>query len=203
MRRTIIWRFWQACQLTPRRIHDRSRVPRSGAGRLTTKVRMNMDAQALMDLCRINEESRARFNLGTWRTICGTACCLVGNFCVARPGDSLRLINESGRYMPFMDGVRRTGDLQVQTAARFGITVPEACFLFGPHDKVRTVWGRSAGMKSRDAYDMHAAVRRVRKYLYYKLRKREFCYDEKGCVRESARRMEGDHNFARQALACC
>ena len=44
-------------------------------------------------------------------------------------------------------------------------------------------------------------IGRLRKFVYYVLHKRELLYDDSGCVRESARRAEGDHHIVRQVLA--
>jgi hypothetical protein len=173
-----------------------------------------MDTQALLDLCRINEEARG-FDLGSWTSTkggCGTVGCLVGNFCLARPNDELRL--SDGRGQPLFP---QTRDAAPAIAKRFGISVGEAQWLFSMDEIERNQNGfvsygaknwrpfgysfRSGG--NRDCYDRESAIRRVRKLIYWKLKRREFMYEDDGRVRESARRLEGDHNFASQTLACC
>jgi len=46
--------------------------------------------------------------------------------------------------------------------------------------------------------DKEKCLERVRKVIYYILHKRELIYDERGCVRETIRRAEGNHNVVKQ-----
>lgn len=164
-----------------------------------------MDAQGLMDLCRVNEEA-PDFNLATWQEPCGTFGCLVGNFCVARPDDELRMVRYGWGFAPMIEpecGIWKS------VAKRFGLTLGEAEFLFAGTNHSFNEWGlipdREGGFLAtdmRDCKDRSAAIRRVRKLIYWKLKRREFIHEPDGRVRESARRLEGDHNFAAQALAC-
>ena len=160
-----------------------------------------MDTQALLDLCRINEEA-PEFDLGFWS--CGTHGCLVGNFCIARPTDRLRIDGWKMRCR----GVDSNYDM-THVATRFGITFREGSFLFASSERTRGRWGEFVSLVhargvERPLADREAAIRRVRKFIYWKLKRREFMYDDRGCVREEARRMEGNRNFAAQAreLAC-
>lgn len=178
-----------------------------------------MDTQALMDLCRINEEAK-EFDLGKWsedlhprRTFfglrCGTAGCLIGNFCLSNPDDRLKLANtDKWGIVPAIDG-RPFCDTQgfltgekvwSHIGERFGISQSEASFLFNSRDKVRDSHGRIEKWIFRNCKNRDAAIRRVRKLIYYKMRKQEFTHEPDGRVRESARRMEGDRRFDRQVL---
>lgn len=150
-----------------------------------------MDTQALLDLCRINEEAY-EFHLGYWSNVCQTHGCLVGNFVLARQCDTLTL-NTLNRTLCAFQAIAR----------RFEITFNESSFLFNMEDVVRDKFGRYVHGRLRPMKDREAAIRRVRKFIYWKLKRREFMHEPDGRVRESARRLEGDHNFAAQALACC
>lgn len=149
-----------------------------------------MDAQALMNLIKANEEA-PNFNLRTWEAPCGTYGCLWGNYCIASGTPiSLNPIRES--------------------AAVLGITPSEAVFLFSAANLLVGKWGiqyESDGLPAGDSTnwrqpdDREAAIKRVRKFLYYKLHKRELCHEPDGRVKESARHTEGDHNVVRRVLA--
>lgn len=80
-------------------------------------------------------------------------------------------------------------------------------FLFCPSTLRRgrfgILWDRvypEPGPRRDDADDQDACIRKVRKFIYYKLHKRELCHEPDGRIRESARRAEGDHHIARRVL---
>lgn len=182
---------------------------------------MKADIQSLMDLCRANEEAE-EFDLTKWisepigfeereKTIssmlcygdideppCGTYGCLVGNHLLKT------------REWEKLDEIDRG---TFSTAAHYyGLTSGEAEFLFsslnhevGPNGLIPDGWGgyRLNVGSHRRHRDKDAAIRRVRKLIYYKLRKQELCYEEDGRVKESARRAEGDHRIDRKVLAAC
>jgi hypothetical protein len=154
-----------------------------------------MDTQALLDICRANEAVR-EFDLNNPVTSCGSAGCLIGNwYFIARRNDKNWTFN----------GV----------SDELGITLAEAAFLFSEYDRfpgstyripTRNFWQALGGVEPGLPRPRHgleardAAIRRVRKFIFYKLHKRELCYDENGCVRETIRRAEGNHNVTRSVL---
>lgn len=154
-----------------------------------------MNAQALFRLIR-NNEAAENFDLGQW--VCGTYGCLVGNDLLAC-GFEPRAFH----CMRFTEA----GDF-------YGISALMASFLFGRHEVDRGSSGIAVAdygngemvisahdmgesLRDRNIEDKDAAISRVRKYLYYKLHKAEMEYDDRGCVRESIRRAEGDHHVLR------
>lgn len=160
-----------------------------------------MDTQALLDLCRANEEAPG-FHLGGWTHSCGTYGCLVGNFCLSHPLDDLQL-----DYLghPFLEGVSNS---MRGAAARFGITDAEAMWLFAYCNFDRNKFGfiRQMGVGGFQLGDMRqqddraSAINRVRKLIAYKVRKRLLWFDDRGCIKECARRAEGDHNVMAAVL---
>lgn len=187
---------------------------------------MKADIQSLMGLCRANEEAEG-FDLGGWihdpkdwwdgdvtkdvgemladgelkNPPCGTHGCLVGNHLLAT------------REFKLLNRIDTTQSFET-VAKRYGLTVGEAEFLFAAANHRMGRFGLikdfDGGYKvggtielCREYNDRESAIRRVRKLIYYKLRKRELCYEEDGRVKESARRAEGDHRIDRQVLAAC
>jgi hypothetical protein len=153
----------------------------------TDPLTRRVNAQGLMDLIRANEEA-PDFNLGTWMHPCRTYGCLVGNWAI-----------QCDRMF-----VLETDNIYGLTADSLSLSYRESSFLFCTIDIRRDEWGHPLrpGVQ-RDWRNREAAINRVRKFLYYKLRKRELLYEEDGRVKESARRTEGDHHVCRAALAEC
>jgi hypothetical protein len=144
------------------------------------------NAQGLMDLIRANEEA-PNFNLGSWVEPCGTFGCLVGNWAIRC--NRMWMLDSDGIY-----------DLAAES---LGITRKESRFLFSTIDVVRDRFGFEVPGLDRDCENRSAAINRVRKFLYYKLRKWELLYEEDGRVKESARKQEGDRMVCREALEAC
>lgn len=121
-----------------------------------------MNTQRLLDLVKANEGSNG-FDLGSWLSDCGTYGCLVGNHHVANPIDVPYALFDEGEI-----ALKRISKL-------YKLTQFEAAFLFGIRDLSHTRWrynhvSHHAG-RTRDPYDKEAAINRVRKLIYYKLRK--------------------------------
>lgn len=185
-----------------------------------------MHTQRMFDLVRANEEAPG-FDLRHWFSdgvphagrSCGTVGCLAGNYelRLRRAGDSMY---GPGQHPPYCD---------YGTVARhFGITTAESYFLFSPWNLARwrygIYYGERAGIlaatprfgmitpherikgvvsEERDCEDRQAAIGRVRKFIYYKLHKREMLYDADGRVRETIRRAEGDHRVDLKVRESC
>lgn len=172
------------------------------------KSTITPDFQALMDLCRISEEAR-EFHLGIVASgsSCGSYGCLLGNYAISGNDKRYRIHPECSRLIQF-DGksAELNGNLYGDAADRFGITLAESMFLFCEYDRLRKdnyyVDPNQSGYKRPwvGAEARSAAIGRVRKFIYYKLKKREFMYEEDGRVKESARRLEGNHGFAAQVI---
>lgn len=158
----------------------------------------NVDYQSLMDLCTANEEAPG-FDLGSWfsrHESCGTVGCLVGNYALSRLGTDEILCAGVVNSFSFLLVDYTFQDI----AARFGLSDKESEWLFASCNFPRRegfglvldsiTHGDSIGGRSQG--DRHAAIARVRKLIYYKLRKRELLYEEDGRLRESARRTEGN-----------
>ncbi len=139
--------------------------------------------------CVTNNEKASDFYLGAWS--CGTHGCLVGN-------DALAI------------GVDRNYIGWGFASDEYGLGYVILQFLFGTRDFGRSsigielrptiAWLINNVSCTRDPRDRTAALNRLRKFIYYVLRKRELLYDDSGCVRETARRAEGDHHIVRGVL---
>lgn len=144
--------------------------------------------------CVRNNESAPGFNLLTFVSECGTFGCLVGN---DRLGCQIHL--EETHYS--------------WSVREYGVTRTVWQFLFGECEIARGAGGlvlsRSDdgfllafnGSRRRNENDRTAALNRLRKFIYYVLHKRELLYDDNGCIRETARRAEGDHHVLRKVKA--
>lgn len=144
-----------------------------------------MNTQTLFRLIRNNENAKG-FYLTLWFSTsieCGTIGCLVGNDALMSGNEQLRLSLLTCHTDPY-----------IFPAKEYGISRMAAAWLFGPYKTLR-------GGGNRNPDDREAAINRVRKYVYWKLHRQEMMYDERGCVRETIRRAEGNHMVARQVLA--
>lgn len=189
---------------------------------------LEADVQSLLALCRANEESPRRFDLGTYARDepCGTTACLAGEFCLTYPRDRLRLVRAVqldvgtlGLSQNF--GILLAGENErdavsggfLAISQRFGISHGMAQWLFSHKEIARDARGMRRFDRFKPCFgdvpfrsgaeranDRAAAVRRVRKFLYYILHKRELLHEADGCVRETARRQEGNH-LVTQAVA--
>jgi hypothetical protein len=153
-------------------------------------MRPDINFQALMDLVKANEDSKD-FDLSRWK--CGTYGCLVGNY-------GLKYDEE------FLEAVRNSVVEFKLIAQAFGISEMEAKYLFHSiahihinHTMFLPQYGyQCLGNLNRDYHDKEGALNRVRKFIYYHLKKREFCLDDNG-VTETSKQV-GDVNFANQVL---
>lgn len=151
------------------------------------------NVQTLMR-CARNNENAPDFNLGAWFHPCGTYGCLVGNDVIATYPNGLRSLM-SPRW----------------TTIEYGIPHTISALLFSNRELSHERWGIEClrehgaihplvGIR-RDPLNREAALNRLRKFIYYVLRKRELLYDDSGRIRETARRAEGDHFVIRNVLA--
>jgi hypothetical protein len=124
--------------------------------------------------CARNTDEASGFDLSGFVNSCGSYGCLVGN-------DMLAL----GIYRGLMIHPRDWATKE------YGVSSVPYCT--GPLSFLFYFFRRRDDSRE-------AALRRLRKFIYYVLHKREMLYDERGCVRETARRSEGDHFICRAAL---
>lgn len=171
--------------------------------------------QRFLDMIKANETAKG-FYYRRWitpagaldsRPGCGTVGCLAGNYYLAakRCGNELK-------------GLPSEHHLTYECLAdHLGITMGESIWLFCPEPPSRYISGLgllaskskngegkpgavyfntganlAASPKFRPPHDITPALARLRKFAYYKLRKRELMYEADGRVKESARRTEGD-----------
>jgi hypothetical protein len=147
--------------------------------------------QNLMRLVKNNERAR-RFDLSLLlqHDECGTIGCLVGN-------DYIAEYNKTS-YFSVADVDR--------TQIEYGISPQIWDFLFSNLNTeynygLYEIFGEKKVIricKQRDHLDKEAAIKRVLKFIYYVLHKRELLYDDSGRIRETARRQEGNHNVLKQ-----
>jgi len=122
-----------------------------------------VDLDALTDVLQINESVLPEnFYMGWWmrRTLCGTVACLVGNFCLARPHDTLRLVEnpkEGTIVLVGEDGMVASTSADNAVSRRFGLSGWLTDFLFTAY---------RPGSKNQ-------AISRLKKTIAYFRRKRE------------------------------
>jgi len=131
-------------------------------------------------------ERSGELDMAGWH--CGTAGCLVGTFCHANPNDRLQLVQPSWSrdlHPRLVDTDKAFGEESI--AARFGLNLSEARFLFTCEHLL--IWKRTSGQRYEaecfnvgEASPAHAlsplaAISRLRKFLYYKMRKSELLED--------------------------
>lgn len=153
-----------------------------------------MDIQGLLRVAEASEDvPEDRFNMEWWK--CGSVACLIGNFCLTHPGDALTLNKSVGCQASL---VPTLGKLRCEMAveARFRLTSRESEFLFQPRFRSSRQWHAKANTREH-------VIRRLRKFIYYKLRKNELLADY-----EKARRtgdvgvmQEAEENAGRLRLA--
>jgi hypothetical protein len=139
---------------------------------ISIRKRPEIDFQMLMNLCRYNEEA-LDMELNSWW--CGTYGCLVGNDIAARY-DNIPLLNKLSYEF---------------CCVEYGLTKNESLFLFS---NLIYKFGRLGYKNSgpRRKYTKESAIARVRKFIYYKLRKQEIMADD------NARFQEGDWGLVDQ-----
>ena len=150
--------------------------------------------QALLDVVRATEiQYTDKFDMNCIFQMdygfCGTAGCMIGNY----------------NLMKGLTGCLRSVTFS-EHAKEFGVTKNEFDWLFdaGVFTRVidangaRDIWVRFR--RDLEEVTKEEALSRLRKFIYYKLHKQEMIYDDRGCVRESARQAEGNHMFAKKAV---
>lgn len=139
-----------------------------------------IDFQGLLFVADSTEKQPdSLFTMGNWiiRQECGTAGCMIGSFCLQNANDALQF-SPSG--LPKIQ-VRQKDNVQIcnlfeidAIAYRFNITRYEARWLFsGIYATFADDWTSAYKL------DKSAALRRLRKFIYYKLHKNELI-EEKG-----------------------
>lgn len=153
------------------------------------KSKPKFDAQELMNLVKANETAKD-FNLSSWLQPCGTFGCLVGNHMVAN-GVSVKV--------DFLSRVPVGYDKK-----RYGLSQQEFDFLFASCDIFRefcitynaftnqSECFTSIMVSKRNYFDKEAALNRVRKLIWWKLRKQEIMADD------NARHIEGDWDLVNE-----
>lgn len=163
-------------------------------------MRPNINFQGFFNLIKANEESKD-FDLYQW--YCGSYGCLIGNY-----GIKFSILEMLG-IIPLPDSESNDCDIvsnvYIRAANHLGISLNESWYLFTgqnpAHNENHTTYYYYMGGESRKRHDKEAAINRVRKFLYYHLKKREFCIDEKGITDKS--RKVGDVNFNKQVRELC
>lgn len=163
---------------------------------------MQTDFQALMDIARVNEElvSDEQFNIGIWMNECGTVGCLIGNWLSRRPRESLTIQPrfQNGQRLCRVPAPKMecgSGDAFIDVAVRLGMREVEATFLFVDKFSLRDFFSGAANyFHDRTKQSRAQNIARLRKFIYYKLRKAEIFADY-----ERARHQEGNWNVAQHA----
>jgi hypothetical protein len=160
--------------------------------------------------CVTSTENAPNFDLGTWVQVgepCGTYGCLVGNDILTTTGNirSRHTWHDDFDEVTCLNTLNVDEDVDISEWAmqEYGISEKLMDYLFMPNDfLLRWNGGHNAyDFKTRKHDDRAAALRRLRKVIYYILHKRELMYTDDMKVRETARRQEGDHNVLQQVLA--
>ena len=160
---------------------------------------MDCNIQELMNLVKANENSKD-FDLSNFKSPCGTYGCLVGNHALDRGTKIISSFNKEFRreYVQPCDSLNTTNI--------YNLTFVPYWFLFSSIEKnscgkaKRDVYGSRV---YRDASDKEAAMNRVRKLIYYVLRKRELMPDrstKEGRESYDISRNSGDIGVQQQVL---
>lgn len=133
-----------------------------------------MNKQALLELIKANEQAK-KIDIDTWASPCQTYGCLYGNYAIRKYGSLNPLITYK------------------EPAKEFGISKNLAMLIFGSWYLDKNKYGLLIRNKSvsfhhgKHKYLSHEKhLKRLRKIVYYLLRKDEFVYDKRG-VREEVR----------------
>jgi len=140
-----------------------------------------LEIRKLYELASANEQSIG-FNLDLWLNECGSFGCLVGNDFLVNMVDRPYL---TARGSDFWD----IPTLRLE----YGISKGEAYFLF--YDaSTRYVWNSDLNTnirirQFRNSQDKEGAVKRIRKFLYYRLHKQEL--ETSRCKDQRQRKLQG------------
>lgn len=149
-----------------------------------------IDFQGLMNVAKANEPVELKnFNMQMFREVntCGTKGCLIGNFCAEYPDDILQLKPSCDLHDRVLFNVVEAKDPWVSIGNRFNITPSEADWLFGygsiyikKHYTSKTPEGtvlrrvrHNIKVRALSKVTKEQALARLRKFIYYKLRKQE------------------------------
>ena len=138
----------------------------------------DIDIQALMRVAEVNElVPLGAFSMSAWIAVsrlspCGTVACLLGNYCV-RSGDPSIIIDEEEVPIVKVCGRERLGFSAAME--RFGLSQREAYFIFAGSEKYAPEMLARSGAER--PTDRMSAIRRLRKFIYYKLHKSELLAD--------------------------
>lgn len=148
-----------------------------------------IDIQALMRMATYAEQA-SYVEMSNWFTPCGTHGCLVGTYAL-RENLSIRFSRNPDEELPVIEGTLP----QLFAEYEFNITRTEVKFLFGIHPAFGWNWTDAWGhLRSASMLGKEQAIRRLRKFIYYKLHKSELLADY-----EKARRTEGNQDFVGKA----
>lgn len=119
-----------------------------------------IDIQGLMNVLKSSEFKEVIMD--QW--LCGTAGCLIGNFMISNPQDALQPLIGCPSFLGHENSIW-------SISRRFGLSLEEVEFLFTS--------GHLEFQSSLDAADLYkeAALNRLRKFIYYKMRKSELLED--------------------------
>jgi len=155
----------------------------------------DIDIQGLMKVVQSTERRPAeKFSMNYW---CGTSCCMIGSFIAEHEEDPLCIVKDDPALPKSEADPGRTFNAPTRAiegyfkfedffadfyaiAIRFGLSFRAAKFLFD-------LW---LGDEVRSHETPDQAASRLRKYLYYKMRKSELLADY-----DKSRRLEGDVCF--------
>lgn len=136
----------------------------------------DIDIQGLLKVAKATEERPSdKFSMKSWGdSDCNTSCCMIGSFCHDNPSDELVLFgsDDGDVYVPIL---KKHKDFMMPyifnhmtgIMIRFGLSRRAAIFLFDTEYST----------KSRGKETPQEAVKRLYKYIYYKLKKREMLDD--------------------------
>lgn len=157
----------------------------------TDPLTFDQDFQLLIDIANNTEKIRKRFfDMSVYLTDCGTTGCMIGHFAMKYGYDRKSNFN----YVKDINDNLYLSD-------------KEWAFLFSGY---KMHFGRDNHLLhkiqsiSATPNDPLLAAKRLRKYIYYKLHKREMLGDrstKEGREKyEMARKKEGNHNFVKQSI---
>lgn len=151
-----------------------------------------IEFQKLLDLIKTNG-CASHFRLNCFINSCGTFGCLIGNDFLANRGERPCLRSAIKDIGPDLGGAVWNWRI---IATEYGITLSESLFLFSDI-KHTLCWVKDHNegfAVYRDFLDKKAAINRVRKFIYYKLHKRELMEDPQ------TRHSEGDFNVVQRTV---
>lgn len=138
---------------------------------------MAIDFQGLLNVASATERN-PNVDMMSWD--CGTTQCMIGSFCSEHKDDDLKLVESVRLFsIAFVPRLGSQFDFDA-VAARFGITHDEATWIFGhePDCLWRSRERRSNPPPVAAHLEKEDALARLRKFIYYKLKKQEMVVEE-------------------------